>query len=166
MLLLGPLVLSVHQIGDAPANKCWAAINQKTDKVCLDDFKASVVVLLHSAAWCIPCKAEFKDLVPAVEKHAGQKIVFISLSSESWSHGGAVSVSFLKEWSVKFGIDKAKASWVVAAAPHDAGRDFFENSLIPNVVILGVDGKIVFKGIAPGVKVIEAQVATALKGVK
>jgi len=120
-------------------------------------------VLLFNAGWCGPCNAEFKELVPAMEKFAGKHVVFISLSSDGYGSGSGADEKFLKSWDAKFGMGKAKASWVVAASPHNAGQDYFKSPSIPNVVILGADGKVFWKAISPGVRAISAKVESVLK---
>jgi len=163
ILTWGVSALAIYEIGDAPGNACWTDLTGK--KVCLADApKAGFVsVLLFNAGWCAPCNAEFKELVPAMEKFAGKNVVFISLSSDGFGGGGGADEAFLKSWSKKFGIGSAKASWVVAASPHNAGRDYFRSPSIPNAVILGADGKVFWKAVSPGVRAISAKVEAALK---
>jgi len=163
LLFLGVPALGIYDVGDAPGNTCWTDLNAK--KVCLADApKAGFAsVLLFNAGWCGPCNAEFKELVPAMEKFAGKPVVFISLSSDGYGGGGGADQKFLQSWDAKFGMGKAKASWVVAASPRNAGNDYFKSPSIPNVVILDASGKVYWKAIAPGVRAIAAKVESVLK---
>lgn len=132
---------ALYQVGDRVKNACW--VDVKGAKYCVDDGVnlGHYQVLLFNAAWCGPCIAEFTDMVPKLEKFTGKKVTFISLGD---------SDKALPAWQSKFGIDKAKATWVVASSPRDYGRDYFDQPLIPNVTILAPDGKVKFKSIAPG----------------
>lgn len=148
---------SIYKVGDKPKNLCWESLK---GKVCIDDgVKAgNVQVLLYSAMWCGPCHAEFKELVPKLERFAAKKVTFISLTAGGVDSSVDPTEDTLRKWETKFAIDKAKASWVVALSPRDPGRYFFDQVLIPSVVILDQNGKVAFKAVTPGVTKIIAEV--------
>lgn len=146
--LISTQAFCLYNIGDKTKNYCWLAT--PTSKVCLDDFKGTIVVLLYNAGWCGPCRAEFTELVPLAEKFAGKKVTFISLSMEAWRGGSDANDQFLHDWKIRFGINRSKAKWVVAASPRDPGRDFLDEGMIPSVVVLNTEGKVSFKAVSPG----------------
>lgn len=141
---------ALYNVGDRYRNACWESLS---GKVCVDDaIKAkNVQVLLYSAGYCAPCHNEFKELVPKLERFAGKKVAFISLSAGNYDSSKDPDEAFLRSWSSKYAIEKAKATWVVALSPRNPGRDFFEPAMIPSVVILDSGGRITFKATAPGV---------------
>jgi len=147
-LLLSAPAFGIYSVGDKPANTCWKDMNDAT--VCLDDNAGKVRVLLFNAGWCGPCNSEFAELTRRTRKYAGKNVVFISLSAEGWTGGSSPNQQFLREWATKHGLDKAAATFIVAASPRNAGRDYFSSPSIPNVAVIDSSGAITYKAIAPG----------------
>jgi hypothetical protein len=154
----GP-ALALYEIGDKPRNYCWKDINE-TD-VCLDD-TIEVRVLLYNAGWCGPCNTEFASIARETAEFEGKPVRFISLSSAGWTSGSSPNKTFLTSWQNKHGLAKAKASFVIAGSPRDAGKDFFKDVYIPNVAIVDTTGKVAFKAINPGVSKIVSEVRKLL----
>lgn len=163
VILWGFSAHAVYKVGDAPRNTCWTAL--EVGKACLDDAAKDghISVLLFSAGWCGPCHNEFKELVPALEKFAGKKVTFISLSAGSFDSSKDPDEAFLQKWSDKYALGKTKAYWIVAASPRNTGFEYFETPSIPSAVLIDAKGKIVWKAVAHGVHAIVKQVEAALK---
>lgn len=158
-LMLGFTVLSLNlfaltQVGQTVQNFEWNDVNGQ--KVRLEDFKGNVRVLLYNAGWCGPCNAEFAELSRRVGAYAGKAVTFISLSSNGWTGGSAPDITFLRSWKARFRLPD---SFVVAAAPRDAGINFIPPPIgIPNVAIVDKEGKLFYRAVSPGVPAILAQV--------
>lgn len=162
LLLVSAPVFAIYEVGDTPKNYCWKDVNNAD--VCLEDGSRSslVRVLLYNTGWCGPCNSEFRELPSATEEFAGKAVEFISLSAAGWTTGSAPDQKFLEEWRAKHKLDQAKATFIVAASPRNAGKDFFTDVYIPNVAIIGVDGKVAYKAINPGADKIADEVRKAL----
>ena len=146
----------VIEVGQPVPNMCWTDANAK--QVCLDSFPSTVRVLIYSAGWCPACNAEIDEISARVKEFNGQPVTFISLSSQGDEHGQDPTVDFLKSWKERHNIP-----FVVAAAPKDAGKHFFTPPLyIPNVALVGKDGKLAYKAVAPDVDTLFEEVRKAL----
>lgn len=147
---------AVYKVGDVVDNMCWQDVTEK--EVCLEQHKAKVRVLLYNAGWCPPCNEEFSEISPLTGEFDGQAVEFISLSASGWSKTAPPDAKFLKEWKAKHGIP-----FTVAGSPKDAGKQFIEPPLyIPNVAIIGKDGKLAYAEVNPGVPAILAEVRRLL----
>lgn len=147
---------AVIEVGDSVPNKCWKTAD--SSQYCLEDANQNVKVLLFNAGWCGPCNSEFEELGQRTSEFHGRPVTFISLSSDGWNHGAAPDSTFLGEWK-----EKHKLDFIVAGSPKDAGKSFFEPPIyIPNVAIVGTDGKLFYKGTNPGVDAIFDEVHKAL----
>ena len=156
--LLSVPAFAVYEVGDAVENLCWKDAEEKT--LCLEDeaLKPTVKVLLYNAGWCPPCNDELSEIAPRVTEFAGKPVTFLSLSASGWQHGSEPTMQFLKEWAAKH-----KITFPVLASPKDAGKKFIAPPIyIPNVAIVGKDGKLTYKAINPGVDVILDEVRSAL----
>lgn len=151
--------MAVVNVGEKVANSCWTDVNGK--QVCIDDYKDQVKVLIHSAGWCGPCKAEMKELAKKVSRYASKKVVFFSLSSEGWKSRSKPDTQFLFDWIKMFDLNNLiskKVQIVVAAAPGDFGKDFFKQLAVPTVAVLAKDNTLLFKEQGAEVADILAQV--------
>lgn len=151
----------VYEVGDEPKNECWVGIGTKP---CLEDATKvkKAQVLLYSAEWCAPCNVEFKELVPKAEKYAGKDVVFVSISAEA-NGGRKPDETFLKSWRDKFSIGKSKASWVVAGSHRDFAKWYFRTASIPTAIVIGKDGKVLWKHQGADVPGLLKQVDLAIK---
>ena len=115
-------------------------------------------VLIHNAGWCPPCNDELSALSKEVHVFNNDPVTFISLSGNGWRHGSAPDTQFLKEWKEKHNIP-----FVVAANPSDFGGTYLKPPLyIPNIAIIGKDGKLAYKRTSPGVSKIFEEVRKTL----
>jgi thiol-disulfide isomerase/thioredoxin len=153
---------ALYEVGDTPAGKCWNDLQGSS--ICLNDpsIEFQVRVLLFNAGWCGPCNSEFQSIVQDTDEFAGRPVTFISLSAAGWSRSASPDKTFLNDWSTTHKLDKATASFIVAASPRDAGRDYFASPSIPNVVIIDALGKVAYKGINPGMHAVAARVRKLL----
>ncbi len=149
---------AVYEVGDSPRNTCWTNVSGGTD--CLNDpsIQYNARVLLFNSGWCGPCNTEFQEIVSKTNEFAGLPVTFISLSAAGWTRADLPNQNFLKQWQTKHRLTDAKASFIVAASPRDAGKDYFASVFIPNVVVLDSNGVIVYKAVNPGVDAIAREV--------
>lgn len=165
-LLFALPAFGIYNVGDKVADKCYDSPDIRPEKYCLlNGIKGKFIsVIFFSAGWCGPCNSEWAKLVPALEKYKGnERVTFFGLLGEGWSGGAPADDAFLTQWGNKFGVAKAESYWLLVSSKRDFGRDFFSSPSIPNTVILDIDGKVVFKAIAPGVKKVIEQVDKLLK---
>ncbi len=150
--LLSATAFGVVNIGDSAPNLCWKDATNQT--VCVDDHKDKVRVLVYATGWCPACNEEMTQLAPQVAQFSSSPVIFLSLMAQGDTHGSAPSPQFLTKWKKKHGI-----SFPVLASPKDAGKNFFAAPIyIPNVVIIGKDGKVAYKEVAPEVSTLLAKV--------
>lgn len=144
--------------GDSVPNKCYTTVDSK--RFCLEDAKDTIRVLIHNAGWCGPCNDEMEHLAPLVAaNYAGMPVTFVSVSAYGWTSGSMPDQTFLKEWK-----DKHSIPFVVAGSPRDAGKAYFDPPLfIPNVVIIGKDGHVAYKAVAPQINELLQEVNSLLK---
>ena len=150
--------LAALEKGDVVPNKCYTTVDAK--QFCLDDAKDTVRVLIHSAGWCGPCNEEMQKLAPLVgENYKGMPVTFVSISAYGWTSGSMPDQTFLTEWKNKYSIP-----FTVVGSPRDAGKAYFDPPLfIPNVAIIGKDGRLAYKEVAPEVDVLLQEVNSLLK---
>lgn len=159
VLAAAMLVLPAYaliNVGDTLPNLSWKTADEST--VTLDEMKGSVKVLLYNGGFCGPCNTEFSQLVPRVGELAGKPVIFVSLSVAGWSQSSAPTTKFLNEWKDRWDIP-----FTVAAASRNEPYSFFSNPLLPNVVIVDGDNKLVYRAINPGVNAIFSKVKALVK---
>ncbi len=158
MGLYAQVGLAALEKGDVVPNKCYTTVEGK--QFCLDDAKDTVRVLIHSAGWCGPCNDEMQQLAPKVAEHyKGMPVTFVSVSAYGWTSSSLPDQIFLNEWKTKFSIP-----FLVVGSHRDAGKAFFDPPLfIPNAVIIGKDGRVAYKEVAPEVDVLLQEVNSLLK---
>lgn len=127
------------EVGEPSPKLCYMDIDD--NKVCVDQMKGAVVVLIYSTGWCPACNEEMKELVPRVKEFQGKPVVFISLSSQGDQKPSDPDKAFLLKWKKRYNIP-----FTVAASPKDAGAKYFDPPYyIPAVVILDKDAKLAAK---------------------
>ena len=151
------LAFAEQKVGETVPETCWKDFEDK--QVCLSQSADKVRVLMFNAGWCPACNEKMGELVQKVDVFKNSPVVFYSLSSEGYKRGAPADAEFLKNWK-----EKHKIPFIVAASPRDPGRKFFEPPLyIPNVVIVGRDGKLTWKEMGPEIDDLLDAVREALK---
>lgn len=146
----------VIEVGQDVPDMCWSGIGEQ--RICLSGFADTVRVLVYSTGWCPACNQEMSELAPRAKEFEGQPVTFVSLSAQGDQHGSEPTEDFLKSWKERHNIP-----FLVAASPKDAGKSFFAPPLyIPNVAIVGKDGKLAYKAVGPEVDAVFAEIKKAL----
>ena len=129
----------VIEVGDLVPNLCYK--NQHEQTLCLKDTEGQIRVLVHGSGWCPDCQREIVKLVERFREFDGKGVVFYNLLAEGFKHKDPPDSAFLKAWT-----DKYKIPFPVASTPKNPGKQFFEPpSYIPNYVVVGRDGRLIFK---------------------
>jgi len=122
--------------------------------ISLEDFRGKVVFLNFWASWCVPCRAEAKDLEAAWQKYKDRDVVFVGISIQDTEEGAR---GFLKE----FGITYPNG--------HDStGKIAVDYGVwgIPETFFIDQQGRITYKHVgALGTPVITAKLDQALLGI-
>lgn len=147
-------VFGIYKTGDTVKDECW--FNEEDKKVCLDDHKNRVRVLVYSAGWCLPCNIEAKKLAKETT-FAKQPVTFFSVSGEGWRSGSKPGPTFLKEWRAKTGI-----KYPTLGSFGDFGRDYSDDPAIPLVVILNKGAVLHSVAVAPKHDELLAEIRKAL----
>lgn len=69
------------------------------DKLTLNDLRGKAVFLNFWASWCLPCRAEARDLEAAWQKVKGKNMVFLGVALQDTDKN---SLEFLKEFNVTY----------------------------------------------------------------
>ena len=104
----------------------------------LADYKGRVVVLNFWATWCEPCKKEMPDLSAIQNDYAALGVQVIGAAGDEAADGAKV-LKFVREFKVNFPV------WVGATT--DDMQRFGVGTVLPATVIIGRDGKIVWREI-------------------
>lgn len=159
-LLLARPSFSVVQLGETVPDMCWNT--SENWMLCLSDIRSAVVVLMYGAGWCPGCNDEASEVASRFSEMNGKPVIFISLSSEGFSHGAPVDQAFLNSWK-----QKHKIPFHVAAAPRDPGKQFFSPpNYIPAVAVIDGEGKLAFKDIEPPISKLFQEVNRLIKEIK
>ena len=122
--------------------------------ISLEDFRGKVLFLNFWASWCVPCRAEAKDLEAAWRKYKDRDVVFLGVSIQDKEDDAR---RFLKE----FGITYLNG--------HDStGKIVIDYGVwgIPETFFIDRQGRITYKHVgALGVSVITAKLDQALLGI-
>lgn len=99
-----------------------------------DDFKGKVVLIDFWATWCGPCRMALPELKDLQAKNAGKPLVIISVSADDSSK------------AVEEFVRSNDMGWLQA---WDRGMKVaagvFQVSSLPSYVVLGADGRIVYR---------------------
>ena len=104
----------------------------------LAGYKGRVVVLNFWATWCEPCKKEMPDLSAIQNDYAALGVQVIGAAGDEAAESAKV-LKFIREFKVNFPV------WVGATT--DDMQRFGVGTVLPATVIIGRDGKIVWREI-------------------
>jgi cytochrome c biogenesis protein CcmG/thiol:disulfide interchange protein DsbE len=120
----------------------------------LEDLRGKVVFLNFWASWCVPCRAEAKDLEAAWKKYKDRGVVFLGVNIQDKE---ADARAFIQEFEITYlnGRD-------------DTGRIAIDYGVwgIPETFFIDGQGRITYKHVgALGMPVITAKLDQALLGI-
>jgi thiol-disulfide isomerase/thioredoxin len=104
-----------------------------------DSLKGKVLVVDAWAHWCGPCKAEAPHLVEAYEAYHKRGVVFVGLTSDSED-----KLPEMKEF-----LSDTKITWPCGYGASDT-LQALKVEMIPQVWVVGTDGKILWNLDEPG----------------
>lgn len=110
----------------------------KGQNVSLSQFKGKVVLLDFWASWCPPCQASTPFLVEMHKKYGSKGLVVLSINRKE---DPATVEAYVK----KHGIENP-----VLLDDADAAKNLYPSQGIPTFVLIGRDGKILWKQIGYG----------------
>jgi cytochrome c biogenesis protein CcmG/thiol:disulfide interchange protein DsbE len=119
-----------------------------------DDLRGKAVFLNFWASWCLPCRAEAKDLEAAWQKVKDQNIVYIGVALQDSDEN---TRAFLKEFDVTYPNGR-----------DESGKMAVDYGVwgIPESFFIAPDGRITYKHTG-GIRaeLVENKLAEALKGI-
>lgn len=98
-----------------------------------NELQGKVIVVDAWATWCAPCRIQAPHMVKTFEKFKGQNVVFIGLTAE-----GEDVLPIIQQWLKDTGI-----TWPNGYGALDSLLAF-QADFIPQVWVIGVDGKVVW----------------------
>ncbi len=124
-------------IGDIPPN--YLGIDSDGNKVDLEDHKGKVIIISFWASWCGPCIKELPVLEKIQQKVGTDKIKVIAVN--------------FKESKAQYRAIKEHLSSLQLTLTHDKRGSIgnkYGVEAIPNLFIIGKDGKLVFHNVGYG----------------
>jgi len=125
------------KIGDTPPN--YLGKDNTGKEVTLDAYKGKVVIISFWASWCSPCLKELPVLENIQNKGGTDKIKVVAIN--------------FKESKDQYRRIKRKLSSLNLTLTHDRRGKIGESygvEAIPNLFIIGKDGKLVFHNVGYG----------------
>jgi peroxiredoxin len=119
----------VSALKDKPA-PAFALVDLDGNQVELSDFQGRPVLINFWATWCPPCREEMPDIVATYEKHKGQGLMVLAISSEE----SAVVRGFAGE---------NKMNFPVLLDSDGAVSDVYRIRVLPTSIFVNKDGVIV-----------------------
>lgn len=124
------------------------------DAIRLEDFRGKVVFLNFWASWCVPCRAEARDLEAAWKKYKDRGVVFLGVNIQDKEEDAR---GFLKEFGITY-LNGRDSSGKIAIDYGVWG--------IPETFFIDRQGRITYKHVgALGAPVITAKLDQALLGI-
>lgn len=120
----------------------------------LDDLRGKVVFLNFWASWCVPCRAEAKDLEAAWKKYKDRGVVFLGVNIQDKEENAR---AFIEEFAISY-----------MNGPDTGGKIAIDYGVwgIPETFFIDRHGRITYKHVgALGVPVITAKLDQALLGI-
>lgn len=118
-----------------------------------DDYlKGKVIVVDAWATWCGPCRMAAPHLVEVHEKFKDQNVAFVGLTSD-----GEDLLPVIQEW-----LDETGITWPNGYGAIDSLLAF-KAEFIPQVWVIGTDGKVVWNVDSERTESLEEGIARALK---
>jgi len=122
-------------------------LNTEMNPVTLAGLRGKVVVVEFWATWCPPCRASIPHLVELHNKYKDEGVVIIGLTDEDYDR--AKIGEFMQQMNMTYIVGTGSTS----------GRDYGVRG-IPHAVVIGKDGRQVWKGHPMGK--LEAAIEVAL----
>jgi cytochrome c biogenesis protein CcmG/thiol:disulfide interchange protein DsbE len=124
------------------------------DKLTLNDLRGKAVFLNFWASWCLPCRAEARDLEAAWQKVKGKNMVFLGVALQDTDKN---SLEFLKEFNVTYPNGKDESGKI--------GVDYGTWG-IPESFFIDPQGRITYKHVG-GIRaaLVIAKLEEAIKGI-
>ena len=124
------------------------------DKLTLNDLRGKAVFLNFWASWCLPCRAEARDLEAAWQKVKNKNMVFLGVALQDTDKN---SLEFLKEFNVTYPNGKDESGKI--------GVDYGTWG-IPESFFIDPQGRITYKHVgAIGAALVIAKLEEATKGI-
>ena len=117
-----------------------------------DYLKGKVIVVDAWATWCVPCRMQAPYMVEVYEKFKDQKVAFIGLTAD-----GEDLLPVIQKWLEETGI-----TWPNGYGAIDS-LIAYKAEFIPQVWVIGTDGKVVWNVDSERTESLEAGIARALK---
>ena len=126
----------------------------KGDKLTLNDLRGKAVFLNFWASWCLPCRAEARDLEAAWQKVKDKNMVFLGVALQDTDKN---SLEFLKEFNVTYLNGKDESGKI--------GVDYGTWG-IPESFFIDPQGRITYKHVG-GIRaaLVIAKLEEAIKGI-
>ena len=124
------------------------------DKLTLNDLRGKAVFLNFWASWCLPCRAEARDLEAAWQKVKDKNVVFLGVALQDTDKN---SLEFLKEFNVTYPNGKDESGKI--------GVDYGTWG-IPESFFIDPQGRITYKHVG-GIRaaLVIAKLEEATKGI-
>lgn len=116
-----------------------------------DYLKGKVIVVDAWATWCLPCRREAPHLVEVYQKFKDQNVAFIGLTTD-----GEDLLPAIRKW-----LDETGISWPNGYGAVDS-LIAFKAEYIPQVWVIGTDGKVVWNVDSETTESLEQGIARAL----
>ncbi len=123
-----------NDVGAGPTAPNFTLLDLDGQKVSLDQFRGSIVLLDFWATWCPPCRMSIPELVKLQEEHKDKGLVILGLSMDDPSQ-------FTNEYLKAF-KEKYKINYTILRVDRQVLVNYFanQNIAIPTMFIVDKDG--------------------------
>ncbi|MBW1730314.1 MAG: TlpA family protein disulfide reductase [Deltaproteobacteria bacterium] len=128
-----------NDVGAGPQAPNFTLYDLNGQKVSLEEYKGSPVLLDFWATWCPPCRMSIPELIKIQEQYRDKGLVVLGLSLDDPS---LVPDAYMKAFKEEF-----KINYRILRANERVMRDYFgyENAAIPTMFLVDRKGRIVGK---------------------